>query len=55
VNNWKQFHRCNRKIERAAARATHGEWRDEKKFNDRYEKSWSGGLLFRLIDLFRRR
>ena len=55
MNNWKEFHSCNRNIERKATRATRREWGDEKKFNDKCEKWWSGGLLFALIDLLRRR
>jgi len=55
MNSLKEFHSCNRKIERTATRATRREWSDEKKFNDRCEKWWSGGLLFTLIDLLRRR
>lgn len=55
MNSPKEFHSCNSKIERASRRATHREWRDEKQFNDRCAKWWSGGLLFALTDLFRRR
>ena len=55
MNNRKEFHRCNKKIERTAARPTHRESRDEKNFNDRCDKWWSGGLLPGLIDLLRRR
>jgi len=55
MNSLKEFHSCNRDIEREATKATRREWGDEKKFNDRCEKWWSGGLLFALLDLLRRR
>lgn len=55
MNSLKEFHRCNRQIERTATRATRRESAAEKKFNDRCDKWWSGGVLFRLIDLLRRR